>query len=116
MTQRSSIRLFSIPLLGLPILLSACSGSAPSKEEVAKLEASLLNQPVNMLLWRTRTDQQLDVDDIKVVKYSCQVVKDFDSAFDCTVSFTLNDEPQKNTLRAIHHEDGKWRLAKEQPN
>lgn len=116
MTKHSSIRLFSVPLLGLPLLLSACSGSAPSKEEVTKLEANLLNQSVNMFFGGNRQNQQIDADDIKVVKYSCQVVKDFDSAFDCAVSFTLNDEPQKNTLRAIHHEDGKWRLAREQPN
>ncbi|GAN68502.1 hypothetical protein AD949_00325 [Acetobacter orleanensis] len=83
---------------------------------MAKLEANLINQSVSMFFGGNRQNQQIDTDDIKIVKYTCQVVKDFDSAFDCTVSFTLNDEPQKNTLRAIHHEDGKWRLAKEQPN
>ncbi|PAK74680.1 hypothetical protein CRM93_04270 [Acetobacter fabarum] len=84
---------------------------------MAQLEADLLSQPsgFNMLFGGNRRQAKVDVEAIKIVKQSCEALKNFDSAFDCTVSFTLNDEPHENTLRVIHHEDGKWSLAHEQP-
>lgn len=117
MLESSPSRLLHMTLLTLPLMLSACSGGTPSQGEMAQLEADLLSQPsgFNMLFGGNRRQARVDVEAIKIVKQSCEALKNFDSAFDCTVSFTLNDEPHENTLRVIHHEDGKWSLAHEQP-
>ena len=118
MLETSYLRTLSAGLLGLPLLLSACSGSAPNSEEIAQLEADLLSAPsgFNMLFGGPSRRNVVDVKSIKIVRQSCKSVKDFDTAFDCEVSFTVNDEPNKNTLRVIHHENGQWSLAKEQPS
>lgn len=117
MLKISSLRTLSAGLLGLPLLLSACSGGAPSSEEMAQLEATLLSAPsgFNVLFGGPSRRNVVDAKSIKIVKQDCKIVKDFDSAFDCKVSFTVNDEPNQNNLRVIHHENGKWDLAKEQP-
>lgn len=116
MPTKYRFRFFSAGICSLPLVLSACSGGAPSKEDMAQLEADFINQPrTNFLFGGPIQRNNVSVQSIKIVKHECKTVKDFDSAFDCSVSFTLNDEPMKNHLRVIHHDDGQWRLAREQP-
>lgn len=103
-------KIIAVNLLSLPLLLSACSGSAPNKEDIARIEAEILNVFV-----QPSSPNYVDAKTIKIVRQECHVVKDFDRAFDCFVSFTVKDEPHKNSMRLIHHEDGKWDFAEKQP-
>ena len=94
----------------LPLLLSACSDGGPNKEDLARIEAEILDVFVE-----PSSPNYVDAKTIKIVRQECHVVKDFDRAFDCFVSFTAKDEPHKNSMRLIHHEDGKWDFAEKQP-
>lgn len=100
----------AVSLLGLPFFLSACSDHGPEKEDIARIEADILN-----IFVQPSSPNYVNAKAIKIVRLECNVVKGFDRAFDCFVSFTANDEPHRNSMRLIHHENGKWDVAETQP-